>query len=643
MITMYRSRLRLRTLVAIVLAMAVVVLDVAPSAAEPTPADDGPRVLIISVPRLTWDLLVDQQPEHLMSFLGDSAVGNMSLRTIGARTALGAAYTTIGAGNRAGVSNADAGRVMRVTDRYENGSAGDAFNRRTGELTDADIIHLSIESVQARNRRYQYGAVPGALGSALVDAGHRPVVIANTDIQAAPDADMVTDPLYPTGEPTETEGEAPSAGAPQLVEPVQSENRPAGLALMTEQGEIPTGKVDRSLLVLDRTAPFGVRLHSGRVLTAAGEQWGDDAVMLVELSDLERVDWYRPRSSRAQAAEQRREAIERTDVLFAALLDLTGPDDLVMFISPAAPRSGETLTPFAIRGPGFESGVLRSGTTRRDGYVTLSDVAPTILHELGIEEPTAMTGSPMAASNDADHSIDRYEEFVTLNKATSFRDDISGTVSMILVALLVIFCALAIYALRRDDPRLKRVAQVLALLTLSAPVMTFALGLVPFYRWSSIWYLLALAATSAFLAGASAWTGHRLRPSHRAVGVTLLALAVTWSVLAVDIVTGGRLQIDTAFGYSPVVAGRFSGFGNSAYALFSMASVLLACSAWTIFGGDRSGPNRRRLVGGISLLFLVTLVLDGHPSFGSDVGGVLSIIPTAVVVIWLLLGRRFKL
>src|SRR5699024_4658265 len=112
-------------------------------------------------PRFTWEDLIDDPPPNLRSFFDDAAVGNTSLRTIGPRTSLGAAYVTIGAGNRAGVSSADAGRVLGVRDRFENGTAADAFERRTGEASSSPIVHLSIESILARNDRYLYGALPG--------------------------------------------------------------------------------------------------------------------------------------------------------------------------------------------------------------------------------------------------------------------------------------------------------------------------------------------------------------------------------------------------------------------------------------------------------------------------------------------------
>lgn len=634
---------------AVVLGLTVLLTDLGSVAGAQADRGDRPgRVLVISIPRLTWNQVVDARPENLTRFIGESAVGNLSLRTIGPRTSLGAAYVTMGAGNRAGVTGADAGRVMPVTDRFENGSAGDAFLRRTGQITEAEIVHLSIASIQARNDRYLYGAEPGALGSALDDAGIRPAVVANTDVQAAPDAEVATDPLFPTGEPGEgdAESEAPIVGsdrpAVSLVEPVQSENRPAGLALMTREGEIPAGNVDRSLLVRDREAAFGVRLSANRVLASAAEYWVDDSVAMVELSDLERADWYRGRSEPARSRELMAQAMERTDALLGDLLELAGPEDLVMVVSPAAPRTGETLTPMAIRGPGFDSGLLTSGTTRRPGYVSLPDIAPTILHELGIDEPTSMSGSPIAAANDGDRSAGRYERFVELNDATHFRDQTVEPITVALVVLQVVFCALALYALQRGLPVAQRAAVALALFTISVPVVSFLLGLVPLHRVGFWGYTSALVAASSVLALVSYAVGTRFPRRHRGVGITIIPIVVTFVVLAVDISTGGRLQINTLFGYSPVVAGRFAGFGNPAYSLFSMGAILIACSAWTLFDGDRRGPRRRWLVAAIVALFTVTVVLDGHPALGSDVGGVLSIIPAAFVVVWLLLGRRLR-
>ena len=79
-------------------------------------------------------------------------------------------------------------------------------------------------------------------------------------------------------------------------------------------------------------------------------------------------------------------------------------------------------------------------------------------------------------------------------------------------------------------------------------------------------------------------------------------------------------------------AGRFAGFGNPAYSLLSMGTGISSCALWILFDGDRPGPQRKVLVAAVIGLFGVAVVRDGHPSLGSDVGGVLSIIPTAFFI-----------
>jgi hypothetical protein len=50
----------------------------------------------------------------------------------------------------------------------------------------------------------------------------------------------------------------------------------------------------------------------------------------------------------------------------------------------------------------------------------------------------------------------------------------------------------------------------------------------------------------------------------------------------------------------------------------------------------------RWFVPAAAAFFLVCIVLDGYPQFGSDVGGVLAIVPTAAVLLLSFRGRRIR-
>ncbi len=118
----------------------------------------------------------------------------------------------------------------------------------------------------------------------------------------------------------------------------------------------------------------------------------------------------------------------------------------------------------------------------------------------------------------------------------------------------------------------------------------------------------------------------------------LLALvAFTWVVVALDLVTGSTLQLNTVFGYSPIVAGRFAGAGNIVFAVFGVTAILTGALIAYRFSG------RRFAMPLVIVLFVVTVVIDGAPSFGSDVGGVLALVPALGLTLVLLTGRRPRL
>ncbi|HKA03918.1 MAG TPA: hypothetical protein VKD67_06295, partial [Acidimicrobiales bacterium] len=158
-------------------------------------------------------------------------------------------------------------------------------------------------------------------------------------------------------------------------------------------------------------------------------------------------------------------------------------------------------------------------------------------------------------------------------------------------------------------------------------------GLVRYDRLGLTGYTVAVFAAAAVLAGA-AWSLRRWHPLAPA-----LALAgLNWLVQIVDIVTGGRLQINTTLGYSPIVAGRFQGYGNLAFAIVAATAIVLATGLWGEAPAPRAARDRWWVLAVV--LMAVTVVADGWPAFGSDVGGVLSCVPAFALVAVLLGGWK---
>ena len=116
-------------------------------------------------------------------------------------------------------------------------------------------------------------------------------------------------------------------------------------------------------------------------------------------------------------------SLDTTDRLVGAILshvDLTR--DAVMVVGPAHSASRIGLTVAALHAPGVEAGLLRSGTTRRDGFVQLVDVAPTILDRLDIARPDFMEGRPFEVVASGSTLSSRSASLARADHAASFRD-----------------------------------------------------------------------------------------------------------------------------------------------------------------------------------------------------------------------------
>jgi hypothetical protein len=152
----------------------------------------------------------------------------------------------------------------------------------------------------------------------------------------------------------------------------------------------------------------------------------------------------------------------------------------------------------------------------------------------------------------------------------------------------------------------------------------------PFYRYGATPYWLFLFGVG-FLIALIAW----FTTDRAGVTTLIVALGVVVGLIVIDVATGARLQFNTVFGYSPTVAGRFAGLGNLGYSQLAAGTVLLAGLVAFRVGG-------RRGVGLAIALMVIAIIVDGAPFFGSDVGGVLSMVPAYAITATLLLGWKVR-
>lgn len=567
--------------------------------AAPPPVE---RVLLLSLPHLAWSDLGTGAAPRLDALLDGSVVGNLSVRVARRRTTTGEGYATIGAGTRAGAPEEIDGVALGPDEPFEGGTAAEAYRRRFGlPVGEAAAANLSAAAYHQVNDRLLFGGEVGTLGEALAGVGAEAAVVGNADLAR--------------------HGEDPAGYGRQAV-----------AALMGPDGRLAGGRVDRGLLRPDTAAPFGHRLDREAVVAAFEAAWRGRSVVLVEASDLARADAYGEFTAPDRREAMLRLALGWTDELVA---DLLARVDLarhaVLVVAPASPRAEARLTVAALRVPGPREALLRSASTRRSGFVTMADVGPTVLSLLGVPRPASMEGRPMEAGRAGGTAADRRRFLVATERDARFRDSLVMPVALGFVVAQVALSAVAILVLRRERGRGRGAVEVAALGLLGILPLTYLAGLLPFSRLGTAAYVGTVVAGALALAlAARALARGGRRDDLLPVQIILGAVA---AVIAGSAVFGSRLQLNTVFGDSPIVAGRFTGINNLSFAQLVTAGLLLAA-----FVAHRL-RGRRGAVAAVALLAAV-LVVDGLPAWGADVGGVLAAVPAFALVASLLLGWR---
>ncbi|MFC9972025.1 hypothetical protein ACFVH6_14150 [Spirillospora sp. NPDC127200] len=315
-----------------------------------------------------------------------------------------------------------------------------------------------------------------------------------------------------------------------------------------------------------------------------------------------------------------------TTVLLAGLADTSGRPHLRVALAT---------------GPGYPPGFLSSSATRQPGLVTLTDLTATVLHELRLPQPVEAVGSrwedhPSKASVPA-----KLDMLVDENVAAQAIRKVQGSFFWVLAAtqIAVYLVAALILRRRRDAPAVRRrvlgVARGVALMAGAAPAASFMAGLVPWWQVARptpvlVTTVVVFSALIAGLALAGRWRRSVIAPGLVVTGVTAV-------LLAADVMAGSGLQLNSLMGYTALVAGRFYGFGNQAFSLFAVASVLSA--AWLAHYPLRQG-RKGLAVAIVAAVGVAAVAVDGLPMWGSDFGGVLAMVPVFAMLGLMVTGRR---
>ena len=316
------------------------------------------------------------------------------------------------------------------------------------------------------------------------------------------------------------------------------------------------------------------------------------------------------------------------DLALADLFRQRLSDDVLVVISGDPPvarqRDGIRLSAVAILGSTFVPGLLTSPTTRRDGIITITDLAPTIVDALGLPPLTGVTGRVATVVPRA-HPI-TYLRPLERDIVRASRDRYPLTRWMLIIAMVLVAVALAVTLVARPSPTksARHIVEVLLLAVASAPLSLYVNGA---FHPSS---LTAAALEAAGVGLALALVARAVAGPARAL---IIVFGLTAVVPLVDLLLGTPLGVRSPIAFQIASGGRFYGIDGGTLGVIVGAEIFAAA---LLVERARDQLLAGRLV---ALVFAASVWLMGAPSYGSKFGAALTAVP-AFGVLALLIARK---
>ena len=273
-------------------------------------------------------------------------------------------------------------------------------------------------------------------------------------------------------------------------------------------------------------------------------------------------------------------------------------NDLLIAIERPPPAKNRALS-IGIAGGGFD-GNLTSDSTRTDGYVLSTDVAPTILRRFGLPIPSEISGQPILSEGAVDAAA-----VESLGDRLAVISERRGPV--IGIGLAIWLAALAVAAAATRGRAVRTGVKLLGLSIVYLPLLLL-LG-AALESSQAVEQLLTIVGVPLLaLLTLAAIGGYRALAV--ASGLTVLAYAI-------DAVAGSPLISLSLLGPNPGLGVRFYGIGNELEALLA---VLVVAGTGAGLTGFVPRLPAARAAGAFLAFGLVSAFVFAAGRFGADVG-----------------------
>lgn len=573
--------MRVRILSALI---ALLILLASPGPVQAGLQERPGQVYLVVVDKLSICDFDTKATPNLSALVRNGAVGLASNRTLGSSTTENGALT-IGAGNLArSFSPGIVGYHVDETVHGLRNTAGEIYRSLTGVQPSSDeCVLISLPALSAGMTKENTNTRLGSLGEKLKEHGIKVCILGNGDVGYTADTRM----------------------------------RPSMAIAMDASGRVPLGNISSQTTV--HSASFlGLETNYGFMLQEVSRYKTTADVLVIELADLARLE----NSSLVAFSEimqaERTRLLNNIDSFVGELMVQMAHDDILLVISPSPSKlqleSKDSFTPVVVYGPGYH-GFLTSGSTQRDFIVANTDIAPTVLSLMGIDDyGINIIGQPVIAKPAA--GFDALDQAQALSASTALTNRLRSPLvkGFVVFQIIIIFLALMFLAL------FKRKVQWLPPLILAmgvVPLVLLPLGKIslPFD-----WAYGVLAVITSLLITWGIGAGFKANYYKAFVFITLITLLA----LNADLLTGATMIKSSVLGYDPMAGARYYGVGNEYMGVMIGSAILLSAAVYQAL-------NRKWVLGLIGVFLAFQALLISAPGWGANTDGVLTA-PAAFLV-----------
>ncbi|MGI6225353.1 MAG: hypothetical protein ACOYJ1_03765 [Peptococcales bacterium] len=550
------------------------------------------KAVLIILDQINIEDLVGEYP-NLKSLMEHGVAGLMNVRSA-VRYDPASGYLTLGAGTRANVPSGS-GQAFEALEIVEGEKAQTIYENVTGEkASPQNILVTDIPKIIVDNNKQNYVIIPGLLGETLKEGDITTILLGNADTP-------------------------------------KQKKRYGALIGMDTLGRLPEGVIDESLNLNNPESPFLVKTNYPKLLQTFNEYYGleRNCLLIIQLGDTIRADNYQSYVSPERAEIFRKEALKEADKFIGLLLnDLDLDKDLLMVVTPfpslAGNREKNLLTPFIMVGPGTNSGLAFSPTTRREGIISNLDIAPTILKFFDLDIPDLMLGYPIKGKSSRETFSTIYEMNQGIKNTNVQRSYIIKPFVALQVIVTLGFLVLFIFR--------KQWLRFLRPLIIAGMFVPFILLILPVFSSYSLlskylWLFLFMVILTLFT----------LVCFRRTLNVIIFISLVTAIGILLDLACKAPLMKVSVLGYDPIGGSRYYGLGNE-YMGVLISSLIIGLTALS-----DNQKTSKKLITFISGLFLLAFYLIMSPEFGSNVGGTISAFAAFSVIILMFWGIKIRL